>query len=102
MYNTESSIYIVNLSLKLLLFFWLTQKDLLKIMKKGCHSSNLQGKANLGWLNADYSFSFVNYFNLNLVQYGLLRVLNDDIITPGLGFENPLALQGWNLRTIPM
>lgn len=56
-------------------------------MKKGNHSTNPRGKANLGWLNADYSFSFVNYFNPNLVQYGLLRVLNHDIITPGLGFE---------------
>ena len=48
--------------------------------------SNLRGKADFGWLKANFSFSFGNYFNPDNVQFGMLRVLNDDTIAPGMGF----------------
>ena len=48
--------------------------------------SNTRGKANFGWLNANFSFSFGNYFNPERVQFGMLRVLNDDTIAGGTGF----------------
>jgi redox-sensitive bicupin YhaK (pirin superfamily) len=55
-------------------------------MKKIYHSSSSRGEANHGWLHAKHSFSFANYFNPDRVQFGVLRVLNDDIIAPGMGF----------------
>lgn len=48
--------------------------------------ANSRGKADFGWLKANFSFSFGNYFNPERVQFGLLRVLNDDTIDGGTGF----------------
>lgn len=48
--------------------------------------ANLRGKADYGWLKANFSFSFGNYFNPERVQFGMLRVLNDDTIAGGTGF----------------
>ena len=48
--------------------------------------SNERGKADFGWLKANYSFSFGNYFNPDKVQFGKLRVLNDDTVAAGMGF----------------
>jgi redox-sensitive bicupin YhaK (pirin superfamily) len=48
--------------------------------------SNTRGKASFGWLKANFSFSFGNYFNPERVQFGMLRVLNDDTIAGGTGF----------------
>ena len=55
-------------------------------MKKTIYPADLRGKADFGWLNARYSFSFANYFNPNNVHFGLLRVLNDDLVKGGMGF----------------
>ena len=48
--------------------------------------SDTRGTANFGWLKANFSFSFGNYFNADRVQFGMLRVLNDDTIDGGTGF----------------
>ena len=50
------------------------------------HIENTRGKANHGWLNAAHSFSFANYYNPTRMNFGALRVLNDDIVAPGMGF----------------
>ena len=55
-------------------------------MKKIFHASSTRGEANQGWLHAKHSFSFANYFDPKRIQFGALRVLNDDIIAPGMGF----------------
>ena len=55
-------------------------------MKKVFHPASSRGAANHGWLQAKHSFSFANYYNSERVQFGALRVLNDDIIAPGMGF----------------
>lgn len=55
-------------------------------MKTILHKSEDRGKANLGWLDSKFSFSFAQYFNPKKVNFGLLRVLNDDIIAPDRGF----------------
>ncbi len=50
------------------------------------HRSEDRGQANHGWLQARHSFSFANYFDRTKMQFGALRVFNDDIIAPSMGF----------------
>lgn len=50
------------------------------------HKANTRGVANLGWLNSHHSFSFSNYYNPDRMNFGVLRVLNDDIVAGGMGF----------------
>jgi len=45
------------------------------------------GKGDFGWLKTNYHFSFANYYNPNNIEFGVLRVLNDDIIQPHSGFD---------------
>jgi len=55
-------------------------------MKTIIHKAGSRGFANHGWLQANHSFSFANYFDKDRVQFGALRVLNDDIVAPKMGF----------------
>ncbi|MBS3051588.1 MAG: pirin family protein [Candidatus Aenigmarchaeota archaeon] len=48
--------------------------------------SSDRGTTRTNWLNSRHSFSFGNYFNPARMGFGLLKVLNDDIIEPGGGF----------------
>ncbi|WP_339888200.1 pirin family protein [uncultured Flavobacterium sp.] len=50
------------------------------------HKAKTRGNANHGWLNAFHSFSFGSWYNPERVQFGTLRVLNDDTIAAGMGF----------------
>lgn len=50
------------------------------------NNANSRGTADFGWLQANFSFSFGNYINHKKVQFGALRVLNDDTIAAGMGF----------------
>lgn len=38
------------------------------------------GRANHGWLNTHFHFSFANYYNPNNMSFGALRVINDDLV----------------------
>lgn len=55
-------------------------------METVLHKANLRGQANLEWLNAKHTFSFANYYNPDSMNFGVLRVLNDDIVAPDNGF----------------
>jgi quercetin 2,3-dioxygenase len=57
------------------------------IMKTIIHKAEDRGFANHGWLKAAHSFSFANWYNPEKVHFGLLRVLNDDIVAPAMGFD---------------
>lgn len=45
------------------------------------------GHHDLGWLNARYHFSFARYHNPDRMGFGNLRVINDDIVQAGTGFD---------------
>ncbi|SNQ44632.1 pirin family protein [Cellulophaga lytica] len=55
-------------------------------MKTVIHKANTRGHANHGWLNSYHSFSFANYQNTERMNFGALRVLNDDTVSEGRGF----------------
>jgi hypothetical protein len=50
------------------------------------YRSESRGAANYGWLNTRYTFSFANYYCPSRLNFGALRVLNDDIVQPKMGF----------------
>lgn len=45
------------------------------------------GRSELGWLDSHFHFSFAEYYNPENVHFGVLRVLNDDLIAAGTGFD---------------
>jgi redox-sensitive bicupin YhaK (pirin superfamily) len=55
-------------------------------MKTVLHSADRRGHVSLGWLDSHHSFSFGHYHDPEKVHFGVLRVLNDDVITAGSGF----------------
>lgn len=55
-------------------------------MKKVIHKAATRGAANHGWLKSYHTFSFAGYQDSNRMNFGMLRVLNDDIVQPKMGF----------------
>jgi redox-sensitive bicupin YhaK (pirin superfamily) len=55
-------------------------------MKTVFHPANQRGHNDIGWLKANFSFSFAGYHDPEKVHFGALRVLNDDTIAEGMGF----------------
>ena len=54
---------------------------MIKIVK-----SNQRGRTKIDWLNSYHSFSFSEYYDSERMQFGPLRVLNEDFIEPSSGF----------------
>lgn len=55
-------------------------------MKTILHKANSRGYANHGWLKSYHSFSFARYQNPERMNFGALRVLNDDVVQANNGF----------------
>jgi len=70
-------------------------------MKKIIHRANDRGIQDHGWLKAAHSFSFASYHDPSKVHFGLLRVLNDDIVAPGMGFGTH-SHDNMEIVTIPL
>ena len=51
------------------------------------YAAQNHGKADHGWLKSLFHFSFANYYNPRRVQFGALRVVNDDLVKTGTGFD---------------
>jgi quercetin 2,3-dioxygenase len=55
-------------------------------MRSIYHPAEARGSFKLDWLHSKHSFSFGHYYDPAKVNFGKLRVLNDDIVKPGMGF----------------
>jgi quercetin 2,3-dioxygenase len=70
-------------------------------MKKLFHPAMGRGQADFGWLKARHSFSFGQFYNPEKVHFGALRVLNDDFVAGGTGF-NTHPHDNMEIVTIPL
>jgi redox-sensitive bicupin YhaK (pirin superfamily) len=70
-------------------------------MKSVLHKADTRGKADYGWLKSYHSFSFSNYHNPERMHFGVLRVLNDDTVAGGMGFDQH-PHQNMEIISIPL
>lgn len=70
-------------------------------MKTIIHKNHSRGHANQGWLDSYHTFSFAEYYNPERMNFGNLRVLNDDVVEPGRGFDTH-PHQNMEIVSIPL
>lgn len=73
----------------------------IKKMKSVLHKAETRGHANHGWLDTHHSFSFANWYNPERMNFGVLRVLNDDQVAAGKGFPTH-PHQNMEIVSIPL
>lgn len=59
-----------------------------------CIDSKKMGRSKLSWLNSHFHFSFAEYYNPDNINFGVLRVINDDLINPQTGLI-PILIAIW-------
>lgn len=57
-----------------------------RTMNSVLHKADTRGHANHGWLDTNHTFSFAHYYDPERMNFGALRVLNDDFVDGGKGF----------------
>ena len=55
-------------------------------MKTIIHKADTRGYADHGWLKSNHTFSFASYQDPERMNFGMLRVLNDDVVQAKMGF----------------
>lgn len=65
------------------------------------HKANTRGIADIGWLLSYHTFSFSNYYDADRMNFGALRVLNDDSVAPGMGFGTH-SHQNMEIISVPL
>jgi quercetin 2,3-dioxygenase len=68
---------------------------------KVLHKAETRGHARHGWLESYHTFSFANYYNPERMNFGVLRVLNDDMVAPSMGFSTH-AHDNMEIISIPL
>ena len=53
-------------------------------MKATLHKADTRGSAEHGWLSSQHTFSFANYHDPQRMGFGMLRVINDDVVQAGM------------------
>ena len=81
--------------------FKLSLFNILQTMETTFHAANSRGYANHGWLEARHSFSFATWYNPDKIHFGVLRVLNDDLVAGKMGF-NTHPHDNMEIITIPL
>lgn len=70
-------------------------------MKTIIHKAETRGFADHGWLKSYHTFSFASYQNAERMNFGALRVLNDDVVQPKMGFATH-PHQNMEIISIPL
>jgi redox-sensitive bicupin YhaK (pirin superfamily) len=70
------------------LFYWfLSPKAERRIIMIRIHDRDIRGQTKTGWLDSKHTFSFGHFMDPNRMGFRFLRVINDDIVIPGAGFD---------------
>lgn len=70
-------------------------------MKKVIDKAESRGRSLYDWLDSYHTFSFDGYYNPRRMNFGALRVLNDDRIEPPAKASAPIPIKTWRLSPFP-